>query len=82
MRRWLLFAFALLWAGAAFLFLVGTYGWFGQERDPLSGVFLLPLGMPWILAIGAAPEAARPWLALAAPGLTLAILARFFGRRS
>lgn len=29
--------------GAVLLYLTGTYGWLGQERDPLSGVFLLPL---------------------------------------
>ena len=31
------------------LLLIGIFGWFGQEKDPLSGVFLLPLGLPWNL---------------------------------
>ena len=39
--------FCLLYLLALMLFLVGTFGWFGQERDPLSGIFLLPLGLPW-----------------------------------
>ena len=39
-------AFVILYVGALFIFLVGTFGWLGQERDPLSGVFLLPLGLP------------------------------------
>lgn len=37
----LLYIFALgLWA-------IGTHGLFGQQQDPLSGVFLIPLGLPW-----------------------------------
>ncbi len=27
------------------------YGWFGLERDPLSGVFAALLGMPWVLLL-------------------------------
>lgn len=32
---------------ALFLWAVGTFGWFGQEPDPLSAVFLIPIGLPW-----------------------------------
>lgn len=46
---WILGFFLLLYAAALLLLAIGTYGWFGQERDPLSGVFLLPLGLPWNL---------------------------------
>ncbi len=67
-------AFAALYAVALFVFLTGTFGWFGQDTDPLSGVFLLPLGLPWVLAVEAAPETVRPWLAVIAPLLNLAIL--------
>jgi hypothetical protein len=45
--KWLFWIFATLFAIALFLMLVGTNGWFGQEPDPLSGIFLVPLGMPW-----------------------------------
>ncbi len=38
---------AVLWGLATFLLAVGTFGWFGQPQDPLSGVLLLPLGLPW-----------------------------------
>jgi len=42
-------AFVVLYVAAVLLFLIGTFGWFGQETDPLSGVFLIPLGLPWNL---------------------------------
>lgn len=56
------------------LLLTGTFGLFGQERDPLSGVFLIPLGLPWVLWTGGFPEAWLPWLGAMAPLLNLAIL--------
>lgn len=72
------------WAGAIFvaaylfalaIFLIGTFGLFGEERDPLAGVFLVPLGLPWNRATDLLPEASWPWLAAAAPLLNLGILA-------
>ena len=44
---------------------MGTFGLFGTERDPLAGVFLLPLGLPWVLAIDLFPEPLWPWLTVA-----------------
>ena len=67
-------AFALLYIVATFVFLTGTYGWFSQPIDPLSAVFLLPLGLPWILAVDFIPEVAKPWFGVAAPLLNLIIL--------
>ena len=64
----------VLYIVALALLLVGTFGLFGQERDPLSGVFLLPLGLPWNLLADSAPEPAWPWLAAASPLLNLLIL--------
>lgn len=66
--------FALLYAGAVFVFLTGTFGWFGQPTDPLSAVFLLPLGLPWVLGLDLVPETARAWVAGFMPLLNLAIL--------
>ena len=66
--------FAALTACALGLFAIGTLGLFGAERDPLSGVFLLPLGLPWNLFLDHTPDALRPWLAAAAPLLNLLIL--------
>ena len=41
--NWVIILFGLLYLVALALLLIGTYGLFGQERDPLSGIFLLPL---------------------------------------
>ena len=71
--RLVIWVFALLWAGAVFLFAVGTFGWFGQPQDPLSGVFLLPLGFPWLIAAEHLPDVAKPAFGVAAPLLNLAI---------
>jgi len=45
--KWAFWIFVGLYAVTALLLLVGTFGWMGQEQDPLSAVFLLPLGLPW-----------------------------------
>lgn len=66
---------------ALFVFLSGTYGWFGVARDPLSGVFLVPLGLPWNLFLDYFPEPLWAWLAAAAPTLNLFLL-RIFCRRA
>lgn len=72
--RWIVGAFAALYAAALAILAVGTFGLFDQPRDPLSAVFLAPLGLPWNLLIDSAPEAAAPWLAAAAPALNMLIL--------
>ncbi len=66
------------------LLLIGTFGLFGQERDPLSGVFLIPLGVPWVLWLDGVSDGLKPLLAILAPALNLAILAvlcRTFSRQ-
>ncbi len=72
--RFVTVGFAVLTVCALGLFAIGTLGLFGAERDPLSGVFLLPLGMPWNRLIDGAPDVLLPWLAAAAPLLNLLIL--------
>jgi hypothetical protein len=62
------------------IFLIGTFGLLGQDRDPLSGVFLVPLGLPWNMLIDLTPERLWPWLAALAPALNLAILWRLCHR--
>ncbi|MCC1494525.1 hypothetical protein [Cognatishimia sp. F0-27] len=77
--------FGLLWVLAIALFLIGQFGLFGQDADPLAGVFLVPLGLPWNRFIDIAPEALWPWLAALAPLINLALLSmicRLFGGRS
>ena len=72
--RIILAIFALLCLLALALFLIGTFGLFGQEKDPLSAVFLLPLGLPWNLLLDPLPDAVRPWAAALAPLLNLILL--------
>jgi predicted membrane protein len=63
-----------LYLVALALLLIGTFGLFGQERDPLAAVFLVPLGLPWILGVDVLPEALKLWAAIFAPLLNIAIL--------
>ncbi|QYJ07979.1 hypothetical protein [Qipengyuania flava] len=71
--KWAFFVFVGLYAVALFLLAVGTFGWFGQERDPLSGVFLMPLGLPWTII--ADRLGFGGWLtAVLAPAINAAIL--------
>ena len=77
--KWVFIVFVVLYGIALLLMAIGTFGWFGQEKDPLSGVFLLPLGLPWnILAdrIGLGV----PILAILAPATNAAILYWFWKR--
>lgn len=77
MRRYCLIAvivFAMLYLFALMILVIGTFGLFGAETDPLSGVFLAPLGLPWNLLVDAFPRQLWPWLAAAAPLLNLLIL--------
>lgn len=68
----ILFGFA--WMAALALLLVGTYGLFGQETDPLSAVFLLPLGLPWNQFVDVFPDRVALWGAVFAPGVNLLLV--------
>lgn len=57
------YGFLVLYIVALLFLLIGTFGLFGAERDPLSGIFLLPLGLPWNRFLGGASEALLLWLA-------------------
>ena len=72
--RFFLFAFALLYVAALCLLAIGTFGLFGNPRDPLAGVFLMPLGLPWNLLIDNFSSSPHPWLAAGAPLLNLLII--------
>ena len=73
-------SFAAAYALALFLLAVDTWGWLGAERDPLAGIFLIPLGMPWTLFIGSVGKfdpfggVSPAVLAMLAPAINLAIL--------
>lgn len=73
--KWVVRIVGALYLVALALLLVGTFGLFGQERDPLAGVFLVPLGLPWVLWLDGVSDGVRPWLAALAPLLNLILLA-------
>jgi hypothetical protein len=51
--------FLFVYLAALALFIIGTFGLFGQDRDPLSAVFLMPLGLPWNLMLDVFPDPRR-----------------------
>lgn len=86
--RTLLGGFTTLYVLALASLIAGTFGLFGTEPDPLSGIFLIPLGMPWVNWLTGFPAALLPWVGAVAPLINLAILrficrlvGRLFGRR-
>lgn len=82
--RILVWGFALLWALAVGLLVVGTYGLFGQPQDPLAGVFVVLLGAPWVQMLSTNLGLASPVVGVLAPGVNLLILVtlcRLLGRR-
>jgi len=66
--------FAILYALALGLLIVGTFGLLGSPSGPLAGIYLVPLGLPWNRMIFVFPEPLWPWLATLAPALNLLIL--------
>ena len=79
--KWVLIIFVALYAIALLLLAIGTFGWFGQERDPLSGVFLMPLGLPWNILADRAGFA-NAAVAILAPLVNAAILYAIWKRFS
>lgn len=72
--KWIVRSVWVLYLLAVMLLLIGTFGLFGQDRDPLAGVFLLPLGIPWVWLVDLAPAPAWPWLSALPPLLNIGIL--------
>ena len=53
---------------------IGTFGLFEQEEDPLAGVFVVLLGLPWNQFFDGPSDAALLWIAMAAPAVNLLLL--------
>ena len=53
--RFALVVFVAAYLSALFVLAAGTFGWFGVAKDPLSAVFLIPLGLPWNAILPASP---------------------------
>lgn len=82
MRRslfWTSWVLAALYLVALTIFAVGRYGLFGAQPDPLAGIFLVPLGLPWSLLTGWLPITLQPYAAILAPLINVFIL-RWLGR--
>lgn len=69
---WLIWSFVAAYAAALLLLAIGTFGWLGQERDPLAAIFLLPLGLPWNLLADRA-GISGPVAVIVAPLINIAI---------
>jgi len=71
--------FLSLYLFAMALFLIGAFGLFGQERDPLSGVFLIPLEIPWIYLLDhlSVPDGSRIWIGILSPVIKLTCICAF-----
>ncbi len=72
--RTILVAFSLAYLAALGLLLIGTFGLFGAARDPLAGVYVIILGLPWVRLANGAPASAGPALVALSPAINLAIL--------
>jgi len=79
MTKWIFWIFLALYISAVFILLTGFFGWFAQQQDPLSGIFLLPLGLPWII-IGDKMGLTSTALAILSPAINLGILFWFWKR--
>ncbi len=66
--------FATAYLIALGLLVIGTFGLFGSPSGPLAGIFLVPLGVPWIYMFDGVSENLKPWVGILAPGLNLALL--------
>ena len=66
--------FGIAYAISLALFFIGLFGLFGQPKDPLSGIFVLVLGLPWVRLLDGTPETIRPWVGLLMPAVNLALL--------
>ena len=73
--KWTIRIVGVLYLVALALLLIGTFGLFGQERDPLSAIFLIPLGVPWVFWLDSVVDSLKPMLAILSPVLNIAILA-------
>lgn len=73
--RILFILLAVAYGGALAIFVVGTFGFFRAEPDPLSGIFLVALGWPWNRLIDLFPAAVWPALAVTAPAINLGLIA-------
>ena len=70
--KYIIAIFAAAYGVALLVYFTGIFGWFGQDTDPLSGIFLIPLGLPWIWLD--VPENIAPVFGACAPLINLGLI--------
>lgn len=70
--RVLLTAFSTAYLLALLAWGAGIWGWLGTPPDPLSAVWLVLLGQPWVRWIDSLPESLWPFAAAISPLFNLA----------
>lgn len=66
--------FVGLYIFAFLIYLIGTFGWFGADEDPLSGVFLIILGQPWTQFVDLLPRSLALAGAILAPAVNAGLI--------
>lgn len=72
--KWLMRIWSILYVLAVLFFIVGHFGLFGSPQGPLAGVFLVPLGIPWVRYVDRFPEPLWPWLAAGSPLVNILLI--------
>lgn len=76
--RWVFIGFLglyiLIYVFALGVFLIGEYGLFGQPIDPLAGILIVPLGLPWIQLTDPHTNGLGPVQAAICPLINIGIL--------
>lgn len=73
--RWFFWTFATLYALAALVYFASALS--PEGSDPLSGIYLIPLGLPWLLVIDAVRGGdgqGGAWLVILSPAINLGLL--------
>lgn len=69
-----LVAFCTLYLLAIVIWAIGTFGWFGADKDPVAGAFLIILGLPWARWVDRLPESLWPIGGILAPAINASII--------
>jgi hypothetical protein len=72
--RLVIWLFAGIYVLAIAVFLIGSLGWFGAKAGPLSGLYLVLLGQPWVRFVDSLPEPVLTVAVVLTPAINLAIL--------
>lgn len=65
--KWFTAALLIIYILALAIGLISSFGWFGQDRDPLAWVFVIILRLPLVTWIGGSADPMRLGLAASTP---------------